>query len=129
MGCDRIIRSDEAGLASEGEWMSVRIAAFPKCYEYDIGLHRTMSVFEWIAMAGAGLQVDGLEMYDRFLTSLDVGYLQRVAEAVHEAGFVIPMFLCSPDFTHPDADERKKALDYEARMIEVRVFTSLHRLR
>jgi len=99
--------------------MTVKIAAFPKCYEYDIGLHHTMSVFDWIAMAGAGLEVDGLEMYDRFLTSLDHGYLQRVAEAVHEAGFVIPMFLCSPDFTHPEADERKKALEYETRMIEV----------
>jgi sugar phosphate isomerase/epimerase len=99
--------------------MSVKIAAFPKCYEYDIGLHHTMSVFDWIAMAGAGLEVEGLEMYDRFLTSLDRDYLLQVAEAVHAAGFVIPMFLCSPDFTHPDADERKKALDYEARMIEV----------
>jgi sugar phosphate isomerase/epimerase len=29
------------------------------------------------------------------------------------------MFLCSPDFTHPDADERKRAVDYESRMIEV----------
>jgi sugar phosphate isomerase/epimerase len=63
--------------------------------------------------------VDGLEMYDRFLTSLDHGYLQQVAEAVHDAGFVIPMFLCSPDLTHPEADERKKALEYETRMIEV----------
>ena len=99
--------------------MTVKIAAFPKCYEYDIGLHHTMSVFDWITMAGAGLEVEGLEMYDRFLTSLDRGYLQRVAEAVHEAGFVIPMFLCSPDFTHPEADERKKALDYETQMIEV----------
>jgi sugar phosphate isomerase/epimerase len=97
----------------------VKIAAFPKCFEYDIGLHHTMSVFDWIAMAGAGLEVEGLEMYDRFLTSLDSDYLLQVAEAVHAAGFVIPMFLCSPDFTHPDADERKKALEYEARMIEV----------
>ena len=98
--------------------MGVKIAAFPKCYEYDIGLHHTMSVFDWITMAGAGLAVEGLEMYDRFLTSLDPDYLQRVAEAVHAAGFVIPMFLCSPDFTHPEADERKRTLDYEVRMIE-----------
>ena len=97
----------------------MKIAAFPKCFEYDIGLHHTMSVFDWIAMASAGLEVEGLEIYDRFLTSLDGAYLQQVAEAVNAAGFAIPMFLCSPDFTHPDADERKRALDYEARMIEV----------
>jgi len=99
--------------------LSVKIAAFPKCFEYDIGLHHTMSVFDWIAMAGAGLEVEGLEMYDRFLTRLDRDYLLQVSEAVHAAGFVIPMLICSPDFTHPEADERKKALDYEARMIEV----------
>ena len=66
----------------------------------------------------AMLEVDGLELYDRFLTSLKRDYLLQVAEAVAAAGFVVPMFICSPDFTHPDPDERKKALDYEARMIE-----------
>ena len=99
--------------------MSIKIAAFPKCFEYDIGLHHTMSVFDWISMAGAELDVEGLEMYDRFLTRLDRAYLHQVAEAVHAAGFVVPMLICSPDFTHPDPDERKKALDYEAKMIEV----------
>ena len=99
--------------------MSVRIAAFPKWFEYEIGLHHTLSVFDWIAMASAELKVDGLELYDRFLTRLDYDYLLQVRQAVHEAGFVIPMFLCSPDFTHPDPDERKKAVDYEAQMIEV----------
>jgi sugar phosphate isomerase/epimerase len=100
----------------------MKIAAFPKCFEYEIGLHRTMSVFDWITMAGEGLEVEGLEIYDRFLMSLDRPYLRQVSDAVHEAGFVIPMFLCSPDFTHPDADERKRALDYEARMIDVASF-------
>jgi sugar phosphate isomerase/epimerase len=97
----------------------MKIAAFPKCFEYDIGLHHTMSVFDWITMAGEGLKVEGLEIYDRFLTSLDRPYLQQVSDAVQAAGFAIPMFLCSPDFTHPDRDERQRALDYEARMIEV----------
>ncbi len=99
--------------------MTIKIAAFPKCFEYDIGLHHTMSVFDWITMAGAELDVEGLELYDRFFTSLDRSYLNRVVDAVHEAGFVVPMFLCSPDFTHPDPAERQKALDYEAKMIEV----------
>jgi sugar phosphate isomerase/epimerase len=78
-----------------------------------------MSVFDWITIAGAELDVEGLEMYDRFLTRLDRAYLQQVTEAVAAAGFVVPMFICSPDFTHPDPDERKRALDYEAKMIEV----------
>jgi sugar phosphate isomerase/epimerase len=99
--------------------MAIKIAAFPKCFEYDIGLYRTMSVFDWIEMAQGKLNVEGLEMYERFFTNLDRGYLLRVAEAVADAGFVIPMFICSPDFTHPDADERKRAIEYQAKMIEV----------
>lgn len=99
--------------------MGIKIAVYPKCFEYDIGLYHTMSVFDWIAMARGNVDVEGLELYDRFLTSLDRDYLLRVADAVHEAGFVIPMFICSPDFTNPDRDERKRALEYEAKMVEV----------
>jgi sugar phosphate isomerase/epimerase len=99
--------------------MPVRIAAFPKCYEYQIGMHRTMSVFDWIAMACGRLDVDGLEMYDRFFESLDPAYLRSVARAVADAGLVIPMLIASPDFTHPDPRERSRAVAYEARMIEV----------
>jgi sugar phosphate isomerase/epimerase len=102
--------------------VSIKFAVYPKCFEYDIGLHRTMTVFDWISMAQAELDVEGLELYERFFTSFERDYLLRVVETVHEAGFVIPMFICSPDFTHPDPDERKRALDYEARMIEVAHF-------
>jgi sugar phosphate isomerase/epimerase len=98
--------------------MSVRLAAFPKCFSHEIGLYRTMSVFDWISMARGKLDVEGLEMYDRFFTSLDRDYLRGVVDAVHEAGFVIPMMICSPDFTNPNPDSRKKALEYEAKMIE-----------
>jgi sugar phosphate isomerase/epimerase len=102
--------------------MEIKIAAYPKCYEYDIGLHRTMTVFDWIQIAEKHLAVDGLEMYERFFTSLDKSYLQQVVETVEEAGFEIPMFICSPDFTHPDADKRKQAIDYQRQMIEVAAF-------
>lgn len=102
--------------------MSIRIAAFPKCFEYEIGLHRTMTVFEWIAMAQNQLDIEGLEMYDRFFTSLDEDYLARIVEAAHSAGFSIPMLLCSPDFTHPDPEERKRSLEYETRMIQAARF-------
>jgi sugar phosphate isomerase/epimerase len=77
-----------------------------------------MSVFEWIAMARA-LDADGLEMYDGFFTSLDDDYLDRVGEAIHAAGFAMPMLCCSPDFTDPDADARKRAVAREAEMIRV----------
>lgn len=96
----------------------MRIAAFPKCYIDDIALHHTMTVFQWVEMA-QGLGAEGLEMYDRFLTSLDAGYLDHLAEAINGAGFEMPMMCCSPDFTNPDHDERKRAVEREAELIRV----------
>jgi sugar phosphate isomerase/epimerase len=95
----------------------VRLSAFPKCYLDDIAGRRTMSVFEWIEMARQ-LDADGLEMYEGFFTSLEASYLDSVADAIREAGFAMPMLCCSPDFTQPDADGRKRAVEHEARMIE-----------
>jgi sugar phosphate isomerase/epimerase len=97
-----------------------RIAAYPKCFEQAIAESRTMSIFEWIDMAKKErLEVEGLQMFDGFLTSFDPPYLEKVKEAFLEAGFQVPMFMCSPDFTNPDPDSRKRAVDYEVRMIEL----------
>jgi sugar phosphate isomerase/epimerase len=96
----------------------MHIAAFPKCYLEDIARHRTMTVFEWIDMA-RDLPAEGLEMYDGFFTSLDDSYIDRVSEAIHDAGFRMPMLCCSPDFTNPDADSRKRAVEHEAEMIRI----------
>src|SRR5947209_12148415 len=77
-----------------------------------------MSVFDWIAMARA-LDADGLEMYDGFFTSLDDAYLDRVGEAIHSAGFAMPMLCCSPDFSNPDADARRRAVEREIELVAV----------
>jgi sugar phosphate isomerase/epimerase len=96
----------------------MKISAFPKCYIDRIAGDRTMSVFDWIEMARS-LDADGLEMYDGFFTSLDPAYLDRVGEAIHGAGFAMPMLCCSPDFTNPAPDGRKRAVDREAELIAV----------
>jgi sugar phosphate isomerase/epimerase len=98
--------------------MPLRISAFPKCYIDRIAGERSMSVFDWIDMARS-LDADGLEMYDGFFTSLEPAYLERIGEAIHNAGFVMPMLCCSPDFTNPDPDGRKRAVEREAEMIRV----------
>jgi sugar phosphate isomerase/epimerase len=98
--------------------MPLKIAAFPKCYIDRIAGDRSLSVFEWIDMARA-LDADGLEMYDGFFTSLDAAYLDRVGEAIHAAGFAMPMLCCSPDFTNPDRAARQRAVEREAEMIRV----------
>lgn len=96
----------------------MHISAFPKCYIDDIALHRTMSVFDWIEMASQ-LGAEGLEMYDGFFTSLEPVYLDTVGEAISNAGFAMPMLCCSPDFTNPDADGRKRAIERHVELIRV----------
>ena len=98
--------------------MPLKISAFPKCYIDEIAGARTMSVFDWIDMART-LDADGLEMYDGFFTSLDDAYIDRVRDAIGGAGFAMPMLCCSPDFTNPDADARKRAVERECTLVGV----------
>jgi sugar phosphate isomerase/epimerase len=98
--------------------MPLKLSAFPKCYLDRIAGERSMSVFDWVAMARS-LDADGLEMYDGFFTSLEPAYLDSVGDAIRSAGFAMPMLCCSPDFTNPDADARKRAVDREIEMIRV----------
>ncbi len=96
----------------------MKLAAFPKCYMDQLVVERTMSVFDWIAMA-ADLPVDGLEMYDGFFQSLEDTYLDRVRRALEEHHLAMPMLCVSPDFTQPDADARRREIEREKKMIDV----------
>jgi sugar phosphate isomerase/epimerase len=98
--------------------MPLKISAFPKCYIEQIAGTRTMSVFQWIDMARA-LDADGLEMYDAFFDSREPVYLDQVRDAIHGAGFAVPMLCASPDFTNPDADGRKRAVDRAIELVRV----------
>src|SRR3954447_24643588 len=108
-----IAPSDGAGPIRGASDVSLKLSAFPKCYLDRIAGDRTMSVFDWIEMARS-LDADGLEMYDGLFASLEPDYLGRVGEAIGAAGFAMPMLCCSPDFTNPDPDGRKRAVDREA---------------
>lgn len=96
----------------------MKISAFPKCFLDDICVHRTMTVFDWIEMAKP-LGAEGLEMYEGFFQSLDDAYIDRLAEAIHHAGYAMPMLCVSPNFTHPDSDERKRQVDKQIEMIRI----------
>ncbi len=96
----------------------MKISAFPKCFLDDICVHRTMTVFDWIEMAKP-LGAEGLEMYEGFFQSLDDAYIDRLAEAIHHAGYAMPMLCVSPNFTHPDPDERKRQVDKQIEMIRI----------
>jgi len=96
----------------------MKLAAFPKCFMDQLVVERSMSVFDWIEMA-ADLPVDGLELYDGFLESCEEAYLEKVRRAIERHHFEMPMLCCSPDFTQPDAQARRKEIARERKMIEV----------
>jgi sugar phosphate isomerase/epimerase len=88
----------------------------------ELCVHRTMSVFDWIALAEKELKplgVTGLEMYTGFLTSYEPDYLAEVKAALDAAGFVMPMFCASPDFTSPNPAHRRAEIEKEQQMIAV----------
>ena len=98
----------------------MKLAAFPKCFMDQLVIHRSMSVFDWIEMA-ADLPVDGLELYDGFLETLEEAYLEKVRLAIERRRLEMPMLCCSPDFTQPGAQARRKEIEREQKMIDVTV--------
>jgi sugar phosphate isomerase/epimerase len=88
----------------------------------ELCVHRTMTVFDWIALAERELKplgVTGLEFYPGFLASFEPDYLARVKAALETAGFSMPMYCASPDFTHPDPAKRAAEIEMCRRNIEV----------
>src|SRR5207244_6745356 len=99
----------------------MKLAAFPKCFMDQLVVERSMSLFDWIAMA-ADLPVEGLEFHHGFLETLDASYLERVRSAIEGRGLAMPMLCCSPDFTQPGAEERRQEGERERRMIDATAF-------
>jgi sugar phosphate isomerase/epimerase len=97
----------------------MRISVFPKGELDAIVVDHTLSVFDWITQARQ-LDIEGLELYSGMFTDdAGVDFVDRVGEALASAGFEMPMLCASPDFTHPDPDERKRQIDDEAEMIRI----------
>ena len=101
--------------------MAPRISVFPKCY-FDELTDGRMPFEQWIRDAAA-LGGEGVEHYDGFFRSFAPGDVDPIVRAMEETGQITSMMCFSPDFTHPDQDERhrqverqKQAIDLTARM-------------
>lgn len=95
-----------------------KLAAFPKAYMDDLCVTGAMSLRQWIELA-ATLQVDGLEFYSGFLelrVQASWGDSRRLAA---EHGLTIPMLCCSPDFTHPDEEFRRRQIHHQKEWIDM----------
>jgi sugar phosphate isomerase/epimerase len=99
--------------------MAPRISVFPKCYFDDLTSGR-MALEDWVR-AAANLGGEGIEHYDGFFRSLDAKDVDPVVRAMEETGQITSMLCFSPDFTHPDADERRKQVERQKAAIDLTV--------
>ncbi|MBI2498086.1 MAG: sugar phosphate isomerase/epimerase [Opitutae bacterium] len=95
-----------------------RLAAFPKAYMRALCREGTMTLREWVDLAGP-LGLDGLEYYSGFLELADPARWPGARRTVESAGLVIPMLCCSPDFTHPDPAFRRAEVERETGWIRM----------
>jgi sugar phosphate isomerase/epimerase len=95
-----------------------KLAAFPKAFMQALCKEGTMKISEWIELA-VQLDIDGLEWYAGFLEMADESKWPEFRRQVEDHGKVIPMFCCSPDFTHPDKNFRGKEIFKQKRWIDM----------
>ncbi len=94
------------------------LAAFPKAYMDELCVDGSMSIHDWVELA-APLGLEGLEFYTGFLELREPANWPGARRQVEQAGMVMPMLCCSPDFTHPDPDFRRQQVEHEKQWIEM----------
>jgi Sugar phosphate isomerases/epimerases len=99
--------------------MAPSISVFPKCY-FDELTDGRMSFERWIRDAAA-LGGEGVEHYDGFFRSLAPSDVDPIARALEETGQITSMICFSPDFTHPDAQERRRQVERQKAAIDLTV--------
>jgi sugar phosphate isomerase/epimerase len=97
--------------------MPPRISVFPKCYFDDL-VDGRMPFEDWIREA-VSLGGEGVEHYDGFFRSLEPAGVDPIAGALEETGQVTSMICFSPDFTHPDPDERRRQVERQKAAIDL----------
>src|SRR3954466_6391345 len=95
-----------------------KLAAFPKAFMRPLCREGTMTLRQWIELA-APLRVDGLEYYSGFLELADPARWADARRDVEQAGMVIPMLCCSPDFSIPDPTLRRAEIEKEKNWIRM----------
>src|SRR4051812_2176388 len=99
--------------------MPPRISVFPKCY-FDELVSGARDYVGWIRDA-VTLGGEGVEHYDEFFRSLAPKDVDPVVDAMRETGQVSSMLCFSPNFTHPDADERARQVARQKAAIDLAV--------
>jgi sugar phosphate isomerase/epimerase len=79
-------------------------------------ISRRMSIVEW-AELGRRCGLDGIDMSLLFIESHAPSYLGKLKRELADAGMPVIMTAAYPDFTHPEALQRKRELEYLRRDI------------
>jgi len=96
-----------------------RISVFPKCY-FDELVSGRMDYVSWIRDAGT-LGGEGVEHYDEFFRSPAPADVDPIIQAMRETGQITSMLCFSPNFTHPDPDERARQVERQKTAIDLSV--------
>jgi sugar phosphate isomerase/epimerase len=88
----------------------VKLSCLPVSLFADIASRR-LSVIEW-ARQGAQIGLDGVDVSLLFFESHAPAYLGKVKKGLEEAGIPLVMATTYPDFTHPDAAQRRREAVY-----------------
>ena len=103
----------------DSDRMPPSISVFPK-YQFDELVAGKASFEQWIRDA-AVLGGEGIEHYDGFFPSLAPADVDPIARAIEETGQVTSMICFSPDFTHPDREERLRQVERQKAAIDLTV--------
>jgi sugar phosphate isomerase/epimerase len=94
-----------------------KLAAFPKAYIRPL-CEGAMTLRAWVDLA-APLGLDGLEYYSGFHELADPGRWAEARRTVESVGMVVPMLCCSPDFSQPDPELRRREVEKEKNWIRM----------
>ena len=95
----------------------MRISCIPICFFKDILHTRTMSIQDWIRMASE-IGLDGIEMYEPYLTGWAEDYITRLSDSVYGAGLDISMFTSYANFSSPDLASRAEQVSNVRRAVD-----------
>lgn len=98
----------------------MKVSCIPVCFFGELLTTKTMSVEDWIEMA-SDLDLDGIEIYDQYLTGKDEDYIAQLYDTVRNAGLEVSMFTSYADFSSPDPAIRGEQVAHVAQTVDLAV--------
>jgi len=87
----------------------MKLSLIPLNFGRELLRDKTMSTEDWIRMA-VELGLDGTEMYEAWVNSLDASAMSKLADFVRDAGLQVSQYTYESDFSRPERREQAVAL-------------------